>query len=732
MRHSTLPFLKFACLAMLFSACNQNNSTVSQSTDMVSTSLFHADKYAAPSATVQPKELTDPGGQKRFDPYYWLNERENPLVIAYLESENQYFDSLMKPVAALKAKLFDEMVARVKQDDNSVPYFKNGYWYYVRYETGKEYPIHARKKGSLEATEEILINVNEIAKDKEYCLVTGLNVSPDNRYLLYMTDFTGRNLFKSVVLDLQTGKTLPDSFDSAFGSSAWMNDSKHIIYDTKDAVTLRPDKVWRHELGVKAAKDVLLYHEKDVTLNTSVSKSKSDQYIFVNLGYTQNEESHFLDATDSKANFQVIKPRSKDFYYNVEHFQDKFLVRTNWNAPNFRLMETPVGKPAQENWKDLLPHNENILFAGLEVFKDFLALELRENGLKKIKIIQWTNKNEHFIDFGEPTYDAYFDQNPEFNSNTLRFAFSSLKTPNTIFDYDMNTRQKTTKKTEPVLGGFDSNTYETEFVWAQARDGVKVPVSLVHKKGLLRNGKAPCHLIGYGSYGANYDAGFNKTNISLLDRGFVVAIAHIRGGMEMGYKWYEDGKMLKKMNTFYDFIDCAEMLCNEKYTSSDRLFASGRSAGGLLMGAVTNLRPDLFKGIIAGVPFMDVLTTMGDASIPLTTGEYTEWGNPSNKNEYEYMAKYSPYDNISAQKYPNIMVTTSLGDSQVQYFEPAKYVAKMRTLKQGNNMLIFKTNMTGSHGGSSGRFERLKERAQEYAWMMGLLGITDEKKELLK
>jgi oligopeptidase B len=727
MKNSYIPLIILPIALLFFSNCSQEtpSSTTKTATDLPIISLFSPEKYAPPTAIIKPKTLTDAIGDKREDPYFWLNERENPAVISFLESENRYYDSVMTPVAGLNQKLFDELVGRVKQDDNSVPYFKNGFWYYTRFETGKEYPIYCRKKGTLDAPEEIMLEVNELAKGKSYCQASGLTVSPDNRILCYIVDYTGRNLFKTVFKDLSTGKNLADAFETA-GSYAWTNDSKSLVYTTKDKVTLRPDKAWRHILG-STKKDQLLFNETDETTNLDISKSKSDQYIFLWHGYTQNVETHFMDANKSDGKFQVIKPREKGFFYTVDHYGDKFLIRTNWDAQNFRLMETPISKPSQANWKDVLPHRQDVYLEGMEVFKDYLVTLEREGGLKRFQIRRWSDQQAHTLQIDEPTYNLDLDENPEFDTKTLRYSFSSLKTPNSIIDYDLETRQKTVQKVQPVLGGFDTKNYTTEFVWATARDGVKVPVSMVYKNDLKRDGKAPCYQIGYGSYGSSYDPRFNVTLISLLDRGFVVAIAHIRGGMEMGYQWYENGKMLHKMNTFTDFIDCSEMLCKEKYTSPDRLFASGRSAGGLLMGAVTNLRPDLYKGIIAGVPFMDVLTTMGDASIPLTTGEYTEWGNPAIKAEYDYMAKYSPYDNLKAQNYPNLFVITSLADSQVQYFEPAKYVAKLRTLKTDKNMLIFSTNMSGSHGGASGRFERLHERAREYAWMMGLMGMKDEK-----
>lgn len=715
-------FLTLAVLALLaFQACKPSNRNET-SIPALQPSVFHPEQFSTVHPEKKPKELISASGDKRIDEYYWLNERENPAVTAYLEAENRYADSVLAPVSQLREKLFEELKARIKEDDSTVPYFKNGYWYLTRFETGKEYPIYSRKKGSLDAAEEVMIDVNELAKGKAYCQIGGFTVSPDNNIIAYGVDYTGRNLFKLYFKDLVSNKNLPDTFDYA-GGAEWANDSKTIIYDTKDPVTLRNDKVWRHVLGADHKSDVLMYHEKDETQYAFLSKTKSDQYILINCAYTQTVEVLYLDADQPTGTFQSIRPREAGFFYEISHRDDKFLIKTNWNAPNFRLMEAPVSDPRRENWKDVLPHREDVLLDGLTVFKDYLVTAERKGGLSQIHVIRWSDHADHYIEVGEPSYSAMIDNNPEYDTHTLRYSFTSMKTPTTVVDYNMETRQKDVKKVAPVLGNFNADNYETEFAWATARDGVKVPISIMYKKGLNRDGSAPCYLTGYGSYGFSYDPYFNRDKISLVDRGFVIAIAHIRGGMEMGFKWYEDGKMLKKMNTFNDFIDCSEFLIQEKYTSKDRLFAEGRSAGGLLMGAVSNMRPDLYKGIITGVPFVDVLTTMSDASIPLTTGEYSEWGNPAIKEQYEYMKQYSPYDNLKKGNYPNMLVLTSFSDSQVQYFEPAKYVARLRDLKTDDHVLLFKTNMTGSHGGSSGRFERLKERALEYAWMMGLMGM---------
>jgi oligopeptidase B len=709
-------------LLLLAAACQSPTSTDKKMT--TPTSAFQPEKFGLPRAAQIPKTLTTAFGDTRTDEYYWLNQRENPEVIAYLEAENRYADSVLQPVEALREQLFQELKARVKEDDASVPYLKNGYWYITRYETGKEYPIFTRKEGTLDAPESILLDVNELAKGHAYCQAGDLSVSPDNRWMAYTVDYSGRNLFNVFFKNLETGETLAEHFETA-GTMEWANDSKTLLYDTKDKVTLRTDKIWRHVVGTSHKSDVMMYHEKDETQYAYMNKSKDDQFFFINCAYTQVVEVLYLNANEPTGTFKVVRPREPEFFYSLEHHNGQFLIRTNWNAPNFRLMTAPSSNPAREQWADLVAHSDEVLIDGVEVFKDYLVIAERKGGLSQLRIRRWADGAEHYLETGEPTYAISPDMNPEYNTATLRYNFSSLKTPYTVIDYDMNSRAKNVKKVAPVLGGFDSNNYATELVWVTARDGVKVPMSLVYRKGTSRDGSAPCHLTGYGSYGFSYDPSFNRDKLSLLDRGFVVGIAHIRGGMEMGYKWYENGKMLNKMNTFNDFIDCSDYLVQQKYTSSDRLFVEGRSAGGLLMGAIVNMRPDLFKGIITGVPFVDVLTTMSDPSIPLTTGEYSEWGNPAVQVQYNYMKQYSPYDNLKKGSYPHMLVLTSLNDSQVQYFEPAKYVARLRDLKTDQNMLLLKTSMSGSHGGSSGRFERLKERALEYAWMLGIMGKTE-------
>lgn len=709
-------------MVLFLIACQTQDSSTNQSSTSVLPSVFSTQNIIPPQAAKHPHTLRAANGEVRTDPYYWLNQRDNPEVHAYLEAENRYADSVLQPVAGLQTALFEEMKARIKQDDNSVPYFHNGFWYYTRFETGREYPMYCRKKDNLDAAEAIMLDVNQVAQGHSYCAVTGLRVSPNNEYLAYAVDFSGRNLFKAQFKNLETGMMLPDNFNAGDGDLEWFADSRHIAYTTRDEVTLRTDKIWRHNLGADAATDKLLYHERDDATYANLSKSKSEKFLFISCGYTQNVEWQYLDAKMPDGDFKIIKPRDKEVYYDVEHHDEHFVIRTNLNAVNFRIMQAPVQTPGIDNWVELVPEKPNVLIAGMEVFRDFLVLNERRGGLKQIHIIRWSDRQEHYLDFGEPTYDADVLSLPDYSAQTLRYLFSSLKTPPSTFDYTMDTRVKNLRKVLPVLGGFDTKNYQTEFILVKALDGVMVPVSLVYKKGLKRDGQSPCYLQGYGSYGFSYDAAFNQNLLSLIDRGFVCGIAHIRGGMEMGFDWYNKGRMKYKMNSFTDFIDVSQALCDEKYTSPDRLFAGGRSAGGLLMGAIANMRPDLYKGIIAGVPFVDVITTMSDPSIPLTTSEYTEWGNPEVPADFAYMKLYSPYDNVKKQGYPNILVLTSFADSQVQYFEPAKWVAKLRDLKTDDNLLLFKTNMSGSHGGASGRFEVLRERALEYAWMLGMVG----------
>lgn len=676
-----------------------------------------------PIAEKIPKELTI-HGDTRVDNYYWLNERENPKVVAYLEAENAYKDAVLKHTAEFQENLFDEMVGRIKQTDMSVPYKTRDFFYYTRYEEGREYPIYCRKRGSLGADEEVLLNVNEMAEGFDFFQISGLTVSSNNEMISYGVDTVSRRKYTIHFKNLKTGEIYKDELPNTTGRAAWANDNRTVFYTIKEE-SLRPFKIKKHVLGTDISQDKEIFHEKDVTFECYVFTSKSQKYIIIGSVHTLSSEYLFLDADLPDGTFQILQPRERGLEYSVEHFQDKFYIRTNDQAQNFRLMETPVGKTGKEYWSEVIPHQESVLLEGFEVFNDFLAVQERKDGLTQLRIIRWDDASEHHLDFGEATYSAGISMNPEFDSNLLRFSYSSLTTPRSTFDYNMNTREKTLLKQQEVLGDFDPQNYQTERLFATAKDGIKVPISLVYRKGLEKNGKNPLFLYGYGSYGATMSASFSSIMLSLLDRGFVYAIAHIRGGQEMGRWWYEDGKLLKKKNTFTDFIACAEHLIAEKFTSSDKLFANGASAGGLLMGAVVNMRPDLFKGIIAGVPYVDVITTMLDPSIPLTTSEFDEWGNPQNKEHYDYMLSYSPYDQVEAKYYPAMLITTGYMDSQVQYWEPAKWVAKLRALKTDDNILLFHINMGAGHGGLSGRFRQYRETALEFAFIFDLLGITE-------
>ncbi len=684
-----------------------------------------------PMAQKVPKELTI-HGDTRVDPYYWLNQREDEKVIAYLTAENEYTEAMTKHTEALQEKLFEEIKGRIKQSDMSVPYRENGYSYYTRYEEGQEYPVYCRKEvlNPSEATakelgsEEVMMNVNEMAKGHNFYSLGGLNVSDNNQLLAYFVDTVGRRKYTLHFKNLETGEILEDEIPDVAGF-AWSADNKTIFYGKKDETTLRPYQIYRHRLGTSIREDKLVYQEDDETFGTFVYRSKSKDYVILGAYSTLSSEYRFLPADQPENDFQVFLPREENHEYDLDHYQDKFYVRTNWQAQNFRLMEAPVAQTAKENWKEVIPHRDDVLLEGLEIFKEHLVLQERIQGLTNLRIIRWDNGEEHYLDFGEDTYLAYTSTNPEFDTPVLRFGYTSLTTPNSTYDYDMNTKEKTLLKRQEVVGGYNPEDYQSERLYATAKDGVKVPISLVYKKGLEKDGQNPLLLYGYGSYGASMDPYFSSTRLSLLDRGFVFAIAHIRGGQEMGRQWYEDGKMFKKKNTFTDFIACAEHVIDLKFTNPEKLFAEGGSAGGLLMGAVVNMRPDLFKGVIAAVPFVDVVTTMLDESIPLTTGEYDEWGNPNIKEQYEYILSYSPYDQVEAKSYPNLLVTTGLHDSQVQYWEPAKWVAKLRDLKTDNNLLLLKTDMEAGHGGKTGRFKQYKDTAFEYAFLLDLAEVLE-------
>ena len=675
----------------------------------------------APIAEKIPHEMTI-HGDTRIDNYFWMNERENEDVIAHLNAENDYKAKMMAHTEKLQKKLYKEIVGRIKQDDESVPYKDNDYYYYRRYEESGEYPIYARKQGNLEADEQILLNVNEMAKGYEFYQVNGLNVSMDNNLLAYGVDTVSRRKYTIHIKDLSSGKIFDENIPNTTGGSVWANDNKSIFYTTKDS-TLRPHKIFKHTLGTDPAGDVEIYHESDNTFGTFVYKSQSDKYIISGSESTLSTEYRLIDADNPDGEFKIFNPREDDHEYSIAHFEDKFYIVTNWKAKNFRLMETPISATSDFNWTEVIAHRDDVLLEDIDIFKNYLVVSERKDGLGQIRIINQHDDSEHYLEFDEDAYLAYTSDNHEFNTDLLRFRYTSLTTPNTTYDYDMTTKEREMLKQTEVIGKFDPSDYQSERLFATADDGTKVPISLVYKKGLVKDGTNPVLLYGYGSYGSSMETYFGSHRLSLLDRGFVFAIAHVRGGEEMGRYWYEDGKLLKKKNTFTDFIDCAEYLIDEQFTNSDNLFAVGGSAGGLLVGAVANMAPDLFKGIVAAVPFVDVVTTMLDDTIPLTTGEWDEWGNPNEKKYYDYMLSYSPYDNVTEQDYPAILVTTGLHDSQVQYFEPAKWVAKLRELKTDDNLLVFDIKMDFGHGGASGRFERYKEIALEYAFMLDQIGI---------
>lgn len=706
MKHYVFPLL--AVITIM--ACNTTEKKTAQM------------NVTPPTVEKIKKELTA-NGDTRIDNYYWLNERENPKVIAYLTAENKYLDTMLSPVKGFREKLYEEMKGRIKEKDESVPYFENGYLYYTRFEQGQDYPIHCRKKGSNSAPEEVMLNVNDMAKGHEFFNVTGLNVSPDNKLLAYGVDTVSRRKYTLYVKNLETGELLKDVIAETTGGSTWANDNKTLFYTRKNPTTLRSERIVKHLLGTEAAADMEVYFEKDETYNTYVYKTKSKKYLVIGSGSTLSSEYRILDADKPDGTFKIFHPREKDMLYDIDHRGDKFFIVTNWEAKNFRLMESPLDKTSKENWKEVIPHRSDVLLQGLDLFTDHMVLSERKNGLSQLRIINTTTKQEHYLDFGEPAYVAYSGTNPEMDSKILRYGYTSLTTPSSTFDYNMDTKEKELKKQQEVIGGYDPKNYVTERLMAKATDGTMVPISLVYKKGFEKNGQKPLLLYGYGSYGNSIEPTFSSNRISLLDRGFCYAIAHIRGGQEMGRYWYEDGKMFKKKNTFTDFIDCAEYLIAQKFTSKEHLYAMGGSAGGLLMGAVVNMRPDLWHGVVAAVPFVDVVTTMLDESIPLTTGEFDEWGNPKNKASYDYMKSYSPYDNVEKKAYPNMLVTTGLHDSQVQYFEPAKWVAKLRELKTDNNLLLMEINMEAGHGGASGRFKAIKDVALQYAFLLHLEGI---------
>ncbi|MGQ0587329.1 MAG: S9 family peptidase [Gammaproteobacteria bacterium] len=679
-----------------------------------------------PVAARKPFEVASPNGT-RSDPYYWLRDdtRKSPEVLAHLAAENAYTDAVLAPTRALQQELYDEIVARLKQDDSTPPVLHRGHWFYRRYETGKEYPVYCRRAGTLQAPEQVLLDGNALARGQAFFQVGSYDVSPDNRLLAYTEDTVGRRQFTLRFKDLRTGETLADAIANVEPDIAWAGDNKTVLYVEKDPVTLLSERVKRHVLGTKAERDALVYEEKDHSFYIGVARSKSDKYLFIGLQSTLVSEWRYADANDPQLEFRPALPREASHEYQVEHLGDDFIVRTNWQAPNFRLMRAPVASSTDKaTWKVIVPHANDVLIEGFDVFRDYLAINERSGGLRKIRIKAWSGGREFHVASDEPAYTATLGVNPELDSTTLRYEYTSLTTPVTTYDYDLRTGARTLVKREPVLGDFDPANYATEFVFATARDGTRVPVSLAWRKDRFqRDGCAPLLQYAYGAYGLSMNPAFSSPRLSLLDRGFVYAIAHIRGGQEMGRAWYEDGKLLRKMNTFTDFIDVTGFLVEQGYGAKDKVFAMGGSAGGLLMGAIANLRPELYAGIVTQVPFVDTVTTMLDESIPLTTNEFDEWGNPKHKASYDYMLAYSPYDNVRAQAYPAMLVETGLWDSQVQYYEPAKWVAKLRATRIDANPLLFHVNLEAGHGGKSGRFEQYRERAREFAFLLWQAGI---------
>ena len=676
-----------------------------------------------PVAKKISKELTI-HGDTRIDNYYWMNDRENPEVIAHLNAENAYTEAVMKHTEALQGKLFEEIKSKIKQEDESVPYKRNGYYYYTRTVPETEYYVVCRKKENLSAPEEVMLDVNLMADGFDYYALGGTSVSPDNSILAFGIDTVSRRNYTIRFKNLETGELLDDVIPFTNGRATWANDNKTVYYERRNDETLRSERVMKHVLGTPAENDVEVFYEDDETFNAFVFKTKSEKYLMIGSESTLTSEYRFLDADNPDGTFKIIQPRTRGLEYSADHFGDYFYIRTNLDAQNFKLVKTPVNATDKENWQEVIPHRADTYFSGFELFNNFLVSTERRGGLVQLRVVPWDGE-AYDIPFDEDVFSVRTEVNLEMGTDTLRFAYTSLTTPNSVFAYNMKTKERNLLKQQEILGDFNKKNYETKRIFATAMDGTKIPMSIVYRKGMEKNGANPVLLYGYGSYGATMDPGFRLSVLPLLDRGFVYAIAHIRGSQINGRAWYEDGKLLKKMNTFTDFNDCAKYLIDENYTNPEKLFAMGGSAGGLLMGAVINLRPDLYKGAIAQVPFVDVVTTMLDESIPLTTGEFDEWGNPKEEKYYMYMKSYSPIDNVTAKDYPALLVTTGLHDSQVQYWEPAKWVAKLRELKTDDNLLIFHINMDYGHGGASGRFQWIEDTALGYAFILDQLGMKE-------
>ena len=682
--------------------------------------------FKAPAAEKIPYQLKK-HGDIRIDDYYWMKERENPEVIDYLERENDYYHKMTESTESFREDLFEELKGRIKEDDESVPYFLNGYWYITRFEKGKQYPIYTRKKDSLSATEEILFDCNQMAKGHDYFRLVGINVSPDNTKVIYGVDTNSRRKYTLYVKELTTNTVLETKISNTTGGSAWASDNDHFFYVHKNPQTLRSEKIFRHKITDPEAQDPLIFHEKDETFSVYVQESKSNEYIFISSYSTLTTEHQFIKAEEPLANFQLIQKRTRGLEYSVSQFEDSFFILNNKDgAKNYKISKTPIASPSMKYWEDLLYHREGILLEDLAIFKTHWVVTERERGLTRLRVQNWEGSEDFFIPADGETYSLYGGYNPSFATTKFRYGYTSLNTPSSLYEFDMATQQQELLKQKVVIDEtFKVDNYIEKRLWATGRDGEKIPISMIHQKDVVYSSETPLLLYAYGSYGATIDAGFSSSRLSLLNRGFIFAIAHIRGGEYLGRQWYEAGKLLRKKNTFYDFIDASKYLINEGYTSSNHLHALGGSAGGLLVGVVLNEAPQLYRSVIAAVPFIDVMTTMLDESIPLTTGEYDEWGNPNDKIYYDYMLSYSPYDNVKKQEYPNLMVTAGYHDSQVQYWEPAKWVAKLRTHKTDNNALFLVTNMEAGHSGASGRFNALKETAKEYAFMLQLEGKAD-------
>ncbi len=692
-------------------------------------------KSTIPKATKKPYEMTE-HGNTRIDNYYWMRltddqksakkyDNQTTEVVEYIEDENSYLESNLSHTKNFQNDLFEEIVGRIEKDDESVPYFDNGYFYYSRYESGKEYAIHCRKKGSLDGQEEILLDENILADGFDYFAIGGRRVSPDNKWLAYGVDTLSRRIYEIHFKNLETGEVLETTIPNSSYGVAWANDNKTVFYTSKNEITLLGEKIWRHKMGSKSSNDKLIYFEKDDTFYTGVYRSKSGKFIIIYHQSTLVSDYQILNADSPDGSFKKFAKRGTEHEYSIDHYNDKFYIITNWKAKNNRLMETPDKRTSMLNWKEVISHRDDVHLLGMEIFKNHLVLNERKNGLRGLRVIHQKSGKDEYLDFGEETYTASISVNEEFDTNILRYSYTSMVTPRSTYDYNMDSGTFDLMKEQKVVGGYDKSLYHSERIYAIGRDGNKVPISMVYKKDMRKDAQQNLLLYAYGSYGSTRDPFFSSTRLSLLDRGFIYAIAHVRGGQIYGRQSYDDGKMLNKKNTFYDFIDAAKYLVEKKYTDSQHLFAEGGSAGGLLIGAVVNMEPELWKGAIAAVPFVDVITTMLDASIPLTSGEWDEWGNPKEKKYYDYMLSYSPYDQITDRNYPNLLVTSGFFDSQVQYWEPLKYVAKLRDNWQGENKLYLHMNMDAGHGGKSGRFRRYREVALEYAFMFDLAGVKE-------